>query len=342
MHKWQFVLLPFSWIFWVIVFIRNSLFDFGILRSYQIPIPSITVGNLRVGGTGKTPMTIYLCQLLQNHHKTAVISRGYGRKTKGFRIVTAADSPILSGDEPLLIRQNLNSNSTVAVCENRKEGFSQLLKQDPSLEAVVFDDAFQHRKIKSGLSLLLTEFDRPYWDDHLLPAGRLREPSESASRADILIITKSPANLDENQKNTFISHTRFSSENVFFSSIIYSGLFAKFHSISFIKKVVLITGIDNPLPLQRELEKNAEVKAVTFPDHYSFTALDLTHIHDIFGTFASDETAIVTTSKDFVRLQQADVNHHMKNFPWYVMEIELQLDKQEIFNQRILNYVRGI
>jgi tetraacyldisaccharide 4'-kinase len=342
MRKWQFILLPFSWIFWMIVFIRNSLFDFGILRSYDIPVPSITVGNLRVGGTGKTPMTIYLCQLLQNHFKTAVISRGYGRKTKGFRMVTEDDLPLLSGDEPLLIRQKLNANATVAVCENRKEGFLQLLKRQPSLDAFVFDDAFQHRKIKSGLSLLLTEFDRPYWEDYLLPAGRLREPSASASRADILIITKSPVNLDENQKNTFISRTGFSSENVFFSSIIYSGLIAKFHSISFIKKIVLITGIDNPLPLQHELEKNAEVKAVTFPNHYSFTTQDITNIHDIFDTFACDETAIVTTSKDFVRLQQADVNHYMKNFPWYVMEIALQLDKQEIFNQRILNYVRGV
>ncbi len=140
----------------------------------------------------------------------------------------------------------------------------------------------------------------------------------------------------------FISQTGFSSEDVFFSSIIYAGLRAQFYPVSSIKKIVLITGIDNPLPLQRELEKKAEVKAVTFADHYSFTTHDLTHIHDIFGTFACDETAIVTTSKDFVRLQQADVNHHMKNFPWYVMEIELQLDKQELFNHRILNYVRGI
>lgn len=326
----------------MIVVIRNLLFDFGIFRSYLIPIPSITVGNLRVGGTGKTPMTIYLCQLLQNHFKTAVISRGYGRKTKGFRIVTADDSPLLCGDEPLLIRQKLTANNSVAVCENRKTGFLQLLKRQPSLEAVVFDDAFQHRKIKSGLSLLLTEFDRPYWDDYLLPAGRLREPSSSARRADILIITKSPLNLDEKQKNDVISRTGFSSENVFFSFINYSGLQAKFHPVSFIRKVFLITGIDNPLPLQREIEKNAEVKALTFPDHYSFTTHDLAHIHDIFGTFACDETAIVTTSKDFVRLQQADVNQHMKNFPWYVMEIELQLDKQELFNQRILNYVRGI
>ena len=342
MYKWRLVLLPFSWIFFVIVSLRNLLFDSGVFAVFTIPKPSITVGNLRVGGTGKTPMTIYLGKLLETQFSTAVISRGYGRTTKGFTIVSIDDSPENSGDEPLLIRQQLQSSTTVVVSEKRKEGFLELMKMHPPTEVVIFDDAFQHRKIKTGLSLLLTEYDRPYWKDHLLPAGRLREPSSAAKRADILIITKSPDDLTEAQKSNFISNTSFSEENVFFSSIKYMGLSAMFYKIPTLKKIVLVTGIDNPIPLQKELEKNHDIHALNYADHYAFTPSDLKHIHDIFGTFVHDETAIVTTSKDFVRLKQADLNHQMNQFPWYVMEIELKMDKEEMFNERIINYVRGI
>ncbi len=342
MKVWRVIFLPFSFVYAGIAGLRNWFYTLGIFKSFRIPLPSICIGNLRVGGTGKTPMTLYLAALLEPHFNLAIISRGYGRKTRGYRHVLPEDTAELSGDEPLLFRQQLSAKSTVIVSEKRKEGFQQVQQDIPNLDVVLFDDAFQHRRIQAGLSLLLTEFDRPFWKDTVLPFGRLREPVSGKKRADLLVITKSPQLLSPEDKKECIQASGFSEDNIYFSTIIYKGLVPKTKALESFKQVILVTGIDNPTPLRQELEAHYSVKALSYADHYPFNSEDLQDIHDIFDTFAQGETAIVTTTKDYVRLVQADQSSKMNDYPWFVMEIGIEIDRKETFNQRIIDYVRSI
>lgn len=305
----RFLLFPFSIIYNIITSIRNVMFNYGILKSTSFKIPTIVVGNLSVGGTGKSPQIEYLIKLLKNEFKIAVLSRGYGRKTKGVlksHVFSTADEV---GDEPLQFFRK-HGDITVAVDENRVHGISTLLESENPPEIVLLDDAFQHRKVQAGFSILLTKYKDLFVDDYVLPRGNLRESKRGAKRADVVIVTKCPENLKEKEQARIRKKlNKRVKAPVFFTSINYVDTI-KSNSIYKIttddlrlNNVLLVTGIANPTPLLDFLkEANCEFQHLKFPDHHSFTEKDLQKIQYKFANVHADKKIILTTEKDFVRL----------------------------------------
>ena len=344
MKKWRVVLFPFGFLYGVITAIRNLLFDFGIKEVFVIPRKSICVGNLSVGGTGKTPHIAYLAELLQEDFKIQILSRGYGRKTKGFFLLDANSTSKSVGDEPLFYYQNFKK-ATVAVCESRKEGIQKLQKIEKS-DVILLDDAFQHRPVKAGLNILLTDYNSPYYNDLMLPAGDLREWQSGRKRADLVLVSKSPTLISQQEKENIIQKLKFNPENVFFTHIIYKHL-TSFGSVDFWDKnkfpsILLVTGIANPTPLMQHLSQDHHVELISFPDHYDFTLEDIQKIHKKFDTFASENKALVTTEKDFVRLNSTIFASEIANYPWFYQQISVKIDREQTFNTKIQSYVREI
>ena len=344
MNKLRIVLFPFGFLYGVITAIRNLLFDFGIKEVFNIPGKSICVGNLSVGGTGKTPHIAYLADLLQDDLKVQILSRGYGRKTKGFFLLDEKSTSKTVGDEPLFYYQNFKK-ARVAVCESRKEGVQKLQKLEKS-DLILLDDAFQHRAVKAGMNILLTDYNSPYYNDIMLPAGNLREWQAGRKRADIVLVTKSPTLIAQAEKEEIIQKLKFKAENVFFTHIIYSDLKAFGKSIPWkkneFKKILLVTGIANPTPLVAHLSQDHQVELMSFPDHHDFTLEDIQKIHKKFDTFVSDNKAIVTTEKDFVRLNDAIFTSEIGRYPWFYQQISVKIDREQTFNNKIQSYVREI
>jgi tetraacyldisaccharide 4'-kinase len=335
------LLLPFSWVYGLITFLRNKCFDFGILKSWRIPVKSICVGNLSTGGTGKTPHVAYLAEKLSTDKKVAILSRGYGRKTNGFVLVEDRHTASEVGDEPLLYRKKFGQNVTVAVCENRKTGVKELLKQHPDLEVILLDDAFQHRKVSAGLNILLTPYDKPFHKDFILPAGNLREGSYAKKRADLLIVTKCPQHSMEDNKKLRDS-LKFNEENIHFSEISYQKPVPFGEAKVDFKKVVLVTGIADPKPLVKHLETNLEVTLLSFGDHHEFTLKDIQKIHGKFDTFAREDAIILTTEKDFMRLNDRCAVWKLNDYPWYYLPISVKIRNEEQFLKSIRSYVDSI
>jgi tetraacyldisaccharide 4'-kinase len=332
-------LLPLTILYWLITYIRNVLFDVGILRSHIIPGKSISVGNLSVGGTGKTPMVIYLTNLLQNEHSIQILSRGYGRKTIGFRQVNSTDDARSVGDEPLTYFQKFAPKTTVFVCEKRQEAIVKMKEINPS-SLIVLDDAFQHRYIKPGLQLLLTPFNEQFLTDWHLPSGNLRESIEGANRADVIIITKCP-NLTENEMTTHRKRYEIYQKPVFFSKIEYADLQIIGKPIQQIKSILLVTGISSTTTLKNHLKESFRVEELKFGDHHSFTQGDIQEIHRKFDTFAIKEMAIVTTEKDLVKINALLSENDRENYPWNVLPITVKMEDNEAFNSMIKDYVRS-
>jgi tetraacyldisaccharide 4'-kinase len=335
------ILFPFSLIYGSITFLRNIFFDLGFFKHFIIPVKSIVVGNLTVGGTGKTPHVIYLAKLLSESEKLAVLSRGYGRKSKGYLDVLTQSDPKLVGDEPLLIKKSISSKANVAVCESRKEGILKLMK-DFNSNLIILDDAFQHRKVKAGMNILLTEMNRPYFNDYVMPLGRLREFSFGKKRADMLIVTKCNSNVSQSFKNQFIAKSSFSADNVFFSSIKY-GDFIFFSKVqSFVPRFIfLVTAIASDLKIIEHLDENFSVKTLKFPDHHSYTIEDIQKIHLKFDTLPKGETLILTTEKDFMKLNTfSEVKD--STIPWAYLPIEVEIDREKDFINKIQNYVGAV
>lgn len=333
MNIFRKILFPFALIYGAIMLLRNRLYSAGIFKSTSFPVPVIAVGNLTTGGTGKTPMIEYLLQLLIGEYKIAALSRGYGRKTSGFLILSGKESTALVGDEPLQFKQKF-PEAIVAVDENRTRGISQLQKMF-SPEVVLLDDAFQHRKVNPGLNILLTTYGKFYTDDFLLPTGNLREPAAGASRADIIIVTKAPGDLPQNQQEELKNHLKIEAhQKLFFSYIRYSRkIYGKeknkeLESLAG-KKITLVTGIANPAPLLQFLEKNNIVFThLKYPDHHNFSRTDLEKI--------SRAPFVLTTEKDFMRLQQLE---HVNLF-YIPIEMKI-LNRGEEFNKIVIEYIRN-
>ncbi len=344
MNKWRVVLFPFGFLYGVITAVRNLLFDFGIKAVYVIPGKSICVGNLSVGGTGKTPHIAYLTELLQHEFKVQILSRGYGRKTKGFILLDKNASSKTVGDEPLFYYQNFK-NATVAVCESRKKGIETLQNLEKS-DVVLLDDAFQHRAVKAGLNIILTDYNSPYYQDLMLPAGNLREWTIGRKRADVVIVTKSPTLISQQEKEEITEKLKFNPENVFFSHIIYAHLIpfgkASAWKKNESKEILLVTGIANPAPLMRHLSQDHHVELISFPDHHDFTLEDIQKIHKKFDTFADENKVIVTTEKDFVRLNDSIFATEIERYPWFYQQISVKIDREQTFNTKIQSYVREI
>jgi tetraacyldisaccharide 4'-kinase len=341
MLSWKIILLPFSLLYGLILSIRNFLFDKGVFKSFKIPVKSIVVGNLSVGGTGKTPHVYYISSLLSTIYKTAILSRGYGRKSKGYIEVTENTNSSNVGDESLLLKLRLKNQVDVAVCESREFGVKKII-EDFDSEVIVLDDAFQHRKVTPGMSILLTEFDQPYYDDYPMPMGRLREFKSGKNRANVLVFTKCPDKVDNVLKNKLIVKSGFDASSVFFSRIVY-GEFVSFSDnlVQNIKNVLLVTAIANDTKIVKKLSESYNVKTIKFKDHHLFSKEDIQKIHLKFELLPKSYSVIVTTEKDFVKLKEFDevVNGE---YPWCFLPINIEIDRKNEFNQLIKDYVGTI
>ncbi len=349
-------LYPLSWLYGMGVYLRNKLFDRGWLRSKSFDVPVICVGNLAVGGTGKTPHTEYLIKLLQKAGiNVAFLSRGYKRKTRGYILADGQSDVEQIGDEPCQIKRKY-PDVQVAVDENRCHGIEQLLKlTNPSVETIILDDAFQHRYVKAGLNILLTDYHRLLCDDALLPAGHLREPASGKNRAHIVVVTKCPDNLKPIDFNIISKRLHlYPYQQLFFSRLHYGMLMPLFPekanekqsiaSLSENEQVLLVTGIASPTPLLKEVKTyTPHVKLLAFDDHHNFTVKDLQRIKEQFLSMEERKRLIITTEKDATRLKSHPTLDELLKPHIYVLPIEIDIlqNQQHIFNQNIIGYVRA-
>jgi tetraacyldisaccharide 4'-kinase len=297
------------------------------------------VGNLSTGGTGKSPFVLYLIELLNKEKNLGILSRGYGRKTSGYLSLSNDSKADEVGDEPLMFLQNSLGRIQVSVCEDRNEGINRMIKDNSNLECIILDDAFQHRKLKSGFNILLTTFQDPFFNDYLLPAGNLRELRKGALRSDVIVVTKCPSDLTQNQKVYFEKKLKKYEKPVFFSNIQYGQIKSFTQEAEQIKSILLVAGIANPKNMFEYLNKNYYVEEFMFSDHHNYTQADIQKIHQKFDTFASDSKAIVTTLKDFMRLKDKIHDWGLKEYPWYVLPITIEIDRETEFIKLIKDYV---
>jgi len=332
------ILFPFAILYGLITSIRNFLFDKGILKSYSFDVPIIAVGNLSVGGTGKTPQIEYLIRLLSPNYKVATLSRGYKRQSKGFVLADSTSNAEILGDEPFQFYSKFK-NIQVAVDADRKNGIEQLLSQTNKPDIILLDDAFQHRKVKAGFYILLTSYGDLYSNDFMLPTGNLRESRSGAKRADIIVVTKCPANLsldEQNKIKRFLlrRNDKVKNQELYFSYIDYDdSVYSedKILKVSEIKNVdkLLLAGIAKPESFFGYLQHGNE-ECLTYPDHHHFTEKDLLEIKN-----KSQNKIIITTEKDFVRLKGSVPKEQL----FYLPIRSSFLSASENFDKTITNYV---
>lgn len=346
LKSFRYLLLPITWIYGSIIWLRNKLFDQNILRSASFNFPLICVGNLAAGGTGKTPMTEYLVRLLQNDFKTATLSRGYKRKTTGFAIADEGTTALEIGDEPMQFHQKF-PGLVVAVGEERVVAIPQLLHERPETEVIILDDAFQHRQVKAGLNIILTDHSNLYTRDFILPAGDLRDVRSSSKRADIIIVTKCKPNLPKKERDEIIAEINpRTHQQVYFTSIIYGKpyhLFTK-KEIEITNEywVLLVCGIANPRPLKEHLTIHAEsYDMLRYPDHHIFHSNDLDDIKQQFEKISAGKKIVLTTEKDAVRLEKFSTE--LRDFPVYVIPIQhaFLFDEADDFEQKVKRFIRS-
>jgi len=298
---------PLSLLYGLITSFRNFLYNKNIIKSTAFKTPVIVVGNLSVGGTGKTPQIEYLIRLLQNDYKIAVLSRGYKRKSKGFIIADENITADIIGDEPFQYYKKFQ-DIIVAVDTNRTNGIHLLEKLKNPPDVILLDDAFQHRKVRAGFNILLTSYNNLYVDDMLLPTGNLREKISGAKRAQIIIVTKCPSNISKKEQSKIVKRLNpTNKQTVFFTTIEYDNELKGFSNINFEEaknmEILLITGIANPTPLINYLNsEKIKFKHLKYPDHYHFRNKDIEVINDAFDTIPSNKKIILTTEKDYVRI----------------------------------------
>lgn len=342
------LLAPFSWLYAIVLNIRHWLYNCGILKSRSFSVPTICVGNLSLGGTGKTPHTEYLIRMLKDKANVAVLSRGYGRKSKGFVLADTESSYGQIGDEPLLYRLKFN-DITIAVDEDRCDGVSKLMNLEKTPDVILLDDAYQHRRINPGMSILLTEYYSPYKNDMLVPAGHLRDVKSAAKRADIIIVTKSPRVLLPYDKRDMLGLINAKPhQKVFFTYIDFHELkpinkTAEDICLRDMKSVYLFCGIANPYPLEAYLKRKYNTLITNyFSDHHDFTESDIDKILDGYDSVIGKNKIIVTTEKDLMRLTNSSYISRFDNVPIFTIPIEVRFNdknEEEIFNNLILDYV---
>ena len=343
-------LRPVAWLYGIGVRIRNWLFDVNIMKSKSYDIPIIAVGNITVGGTGKTPHTEYLIRLLQERFQVAVLSRGYKRKSKGF-VLAQAETPMQAiGDEPFQMRLKF-PQIYVAVDKDRRHGIEQLcvLRVAPGTEVILLVYSFQHRYVKTGLSILLVDYHRLICDDALLPAGRLREPQSGKDRAGIVIVTKCPADINPIGFRVIKKALKlYPFQSLYFSTLKYGNLTSlsggntlPLNSLRNHRKVLLLTGIASPEQMKMDLEHyGADITPMPFGDHHFFTPADVARINETFAAMPAG-SLIVTTEKDAARLKNLSGLSEGTKKALYVLPIEIEIlrNQQQTFNQSIINYV---
>lgn len=308
------MLLPCSKIYGIITYMRNQFFEWHFLPQHEFEVPVVVIGNLAVGGTGKTPHTEFLVESLRHSYHLAVLSRGYKRATSGFVLATPQSTPRQIGDESYQMYQKFGCKVTVAVCEDRVKGIRELLKADPDVNLILLDDAFQHRYVKPDVSVVVTEFNRPLYNDHMLPYGRLREPLQGINRADIVVVTKCPEQMKDLDFALFKKNLGlFPYQSIFFSRYAYQELKPIFpESVPTVPyldwmtdqdSVLAVAGIDNPRPFVRHLKSYMpKVRVNIFPDHHAFSRKDMELLGRRYKTMPGKNRILVTTEKDAVRM----------------------------------------
>jgi len=331
MRKILFPIVPF---YYLITQLRNKCYDLGIKTSRAYDLPVICVGNLSVGGTGKSPMIEYLISLLKENYKIATLSRGYKRKSRGFYIADEKATVSTIGDEPFQFYKKF-SDIIVSVDAHRQNGIAQLLRMTHAPDIILLDDGFQHRKVKAGLNILLTTYDKLYIDDIVLPAGNLREPRSGSKRADIIVVTKCPDNLGDNEKTDIIKRLNpLKGQYVFFGRIIYSQTIYATQSrrpLSDLRneKFTLVTGIANPHPLLQYLKNNGfNYEHLSFKDHHTFSEEEL--------KLLKDKPLVLTTEKDYTRL-----SNNLDPDRLFYLPIEMEISDPEKFSNLIDNFVEA-
>lgn len=333
-----------SWIYGIAVGLRNLLYDEKVLRSSTVAIPTICVGNLAVGGTGKTPHTEYLLGLLQGRFKVAVLSRGYKRKTKGFRLADEHSTAVTIGDEPMQIHLNF-PNAIVAVSENRVHGIHKLMQLYPDLQVIILDDAYQHRSLRCGFELLLTSADNLFTNDHLLPWGRLREDARQSSRAAAVVVTKCPDTMRPIDKRIIDTSLKLLPyQRLYFSKMQYGEMQPVFtsvepDSVAEPKRPLILAGIANPLPFIDFLHRTyPNAPQLLFGDHHAFSKRDMQRLEQLFNNERCD--AIITTQKDAVRLVETPSFPDALKLHTFFVPITVDFaENTEMFNNQIISYV---
>jgi tetraacyldisaccharide 4'-kinase len=341
------LLFPVSILYGLGVYLRNLLFDWRLFKSTKFTIPVLVIGNITVGGSGKSPMTEYLLKLLKIELRVAVLSRGYGRKTTGFKLVETDSTAAEVGDEPMQFKQHFPA-LTVAVCGDRVAGMQKLVANH---DLVVLDDAYQHRWLQASLSILLLEYSSLQKLDFLLPTGNLREPWSATKRADILVVTKAPQKLPAEEKAKLIKRIQpHSYQKLFFSYLRYGNLqnvadgsARLLNTLRADTQVFLLTGIANASPLLAELKRyTSQITHHQYPDHYNFSIADIEKITQNYQDSEAPDKLIITTEKDTQRLKNSTFAASLARTLLYVLPVETAFaeDDKIKFDQLIVNHVR--
>lgn len=342
----QIILIPIAFFYHIILSIRHKLYDWHILKSKRFEAPVICVGNLALGGTGKTPHVEYLIDLLSEQYNVCIVSRGYGRKTKGFQLANSSCLATTVGDEPMQYIGKYD-DIMVAVDESRNRAIELMETLDRPPELYLLDDAFQHRSTQAGLNILLTAYDRLYCDDFLVPAGTLRDIKKAAKRADLIVVSKTPHDLDDAQKAEIIEKLKpLPHQKVFFSTMEHEPLRAV-NTIAFETELedadsaLVFCGIANPKPLFETMKAQfKQVDTMVFRDHHGYTVNDIKSLLKRFQELNGTRKIIVTTEKDYARLINSPYLCQFESVPLFVVPVCARLHEEEKFNNEILSYVR--
>ena len=349
------VLLPLSKLYGVGAFVRNKMFDLKILPVHTFNVPIIVVGNIACGGTGKTPITEYIIEAMRLKYHIAMVSRGYKRDTKGFVVATAKSTPADIGDEAFQIYKKFGGKVVVAVGEDRVNAINEVLAIDPDINLIVLDDAFQHRYVQPTLSIVVTECNRPYYNDHLLPYGRLRESKIAVNRADFVVVSKCPPTLkDIDYRLIAKSLNLFPCQELFFSRLLYQELVPIFpehtRAVPYLDwmtdddYILAVAGIGNPRPFVRYLKSfKPRVRVDIFSDHHKFTRRDMEHLLDRFKTMRGNKRVLITTEKDAVRMAACPYFPAELRASAFYLPIKLEFSSHSTskFDEAIVRHLRA-
>jgi tetraacyldisaccharide 4'-kinase len=345
LKSFRVLLLPFAIIYGWIISIRNWMYNKNVLKSVQFNFPIICVGNLSLGGTGKSPMVEHLLSITAEKYKMATLSRGYKRRTKGYALADSNTTALEIGDEPMQFHIK-HPKVSVAVCERRIEAIPQLIQDIPNLQAIILDDAFQHREIIAGFNIILTDYNNLYCDDISFPTGDLRDERKSAKRANIIVVTKCPSNLSLEERDEIIEKLYpAQNQSIFFTSIAYETPYHIYNPneewvLTINDEVLLVCGIANPLPLKEYLHEHSHTYyQLSYSDHHIFSIEDLNEIKERFEQINTKRKLILTTEKDAVRLVK--YTEELNQIPLYVLPIKPQFlfNTEQEFNRLVMDYL---
>ncbi|MGC9374625.1 MAG: tetraacyldisaccharide 4'-kinase [Bacteroidales bacterium] len=345
------ILFPLSLLYGLIIYIRNRFYDYGIFKSTSFNIPIISIGNITVGGTGKTPHVEYLADLLKSEFKVATLSRGYKRKTKGFILADSQSTAKDIGDEPRQMKQKF-SDIEVAVDSKRVRGIRKLMDTKKDLDVILLDDAFQHRQVQTNLSILLVDYNHPIDKDFMLPLGNLREQAFEKKRASIIIITKAPKDIKPIERRVLFNELHaYPFQDVYFTTFDYGNLTPVFKDVDVSKTydkktaVLMVTGIANPFPLEQHIKETLsdQIEKIKFPDHHHFKNSDIRKIEQKYNSIQSSNKIIITSEKDAMRLHKfTNIADYLKKSFFYIpIKVRFLNNKTDNFNQQIIDYVRN-